>query len=64
MLVLTRNLGQTICINDDIRIRVLSISGDLVKLGITAPRNTTIHREELYIVVTSNHERKNNFVEQ
>lgn len=58
MLVITRNIGQTICINDDIRIRVLSVTGELVKLGITAPRNTTIHREELYIEVTSNHDRK------
>lgn len=57
MLILTRNIGQTICINDDITIRVLSVTGQVVKLGIAAPKNTTIHREEIYIKVKSNLER-------
>ncbi len=57
MLILTRNTGETICINDDITIRVLSVTGQVVKLGITAPKNTTIHREEIYIKVKSNLER-------
>lgn len=57
MLILTRNIGETICINDDITIRVLSVTGQVVKLGITAPKNTTIHREEIYIKVKSNLER-------
>ena len=57
MLILTRNTGETICINDDITIRVLSVTGQVVKLGITAPKNTTIHREEIYIKVKSTLER-------
>jgi len=48
MLVLTRRLGESICINDDIKIVIQSIKGHQVRVGITAPRQTVIHREEIY----------------
>ena len=48
MLVLTRRLGESICINDDIKIVIQSIKGHQVRVGITAPRETVIHREEIY----------------
>ncbi len=48
MLVLTRRLGEAITINDDIKIIVVEIDGNQVKLGIEAPRNIEIYREELY----------------
>lgn len=48
MLVLTRRLGESICINDDIRIVIQSIKGHQVRVGIAAPRDTVIHREEIY----------------
>ena len=47
MLILTRKPEQGIVINDDTIVRVLTIEGDRVKLGITAPRSVTILREEL-----------------
>ena len=51
MLVLTRKLGESIAIDDDIKIVVVQIKGRQVRLGIEAPRNTKIHREEVYIAI-------------
>jgi carbon storage regulator len=51
MLVLTRKLGESIAIDDDVKIVVLQIKGRQVRLGIEAPRNTKIHREEVYIAI-------------
>ncbi|ANU14796.1 Carbon storage regulator [Planococcus halocryophilus Or1] len=51
MLVLGRKKGETIVINDDIEITVTSIEGDMVRLGITAPKQITIHRKEVYLEI-------------
>ena len=48
MLILTRRVGETIRINDDISIQVLGICGQQVRLGITAPADVAVHREEVY----------------
>jgi carbon storage regulator len=48
MLVLTRKLNQEIIIGDDIRITVVAVGNDQVKLGITAPRSIPVHRSEIY----------------
>ena len=48
MLILTRRVGETIRINDDISIQVLSVCGLQVKLGIVAPLDVAVHREEIY----------------
>lgn len=48
MLILTRRVGETIRINDDISIQVLSVCGQQVKLGIVAPLDVAVHREEIY----------------
>jgi carbon storage regulator len=48
MLVLSRRLNETIVINDNIRVTVVEIRGDRVRLGITAPREVPVHREEVY----------------
>jgi carbon storage regulator len=48
MLVLTRKLNQEIVIGDDIRITIVAVGGDQVKLGITAPRSVPVHRLEVY----------------
>ncbi len=47
MLVLTRRIGENVIIGDNIIIRVLDIAGQ-VKLGIEAPKDITVHREEIY----------------
>ncbi len=51
MLVLTRRLKESIMIGDNIEISVLSIEGDQVKLGISAPKNVDIHRKEIYLSI-------------
>lgn len=48
MLILTRKLGEAIVINNNVNIKVLSITGNQVKLGIEAPDRVTVHREEIY----------------
>jgi len=48
MLVLTRKIGETIAIDDNIKITVVQIKGKQVRIGIDAPKETKIHREEIY----------------
>ncbi|MCP3907940.1 MAG: carbon storage regulator CsrA [Oceanicoccus sp.] len=48
MLILTRSIGQRIRISDDISITVLDVQGMQVKLGIEAPKDIEVHREEIY----------------
>ncbi|MFH1092196.1 MAG: carbon storage regulator CsrA [Pseudomonadota bacterium] len=48
LLVLTRKTGETIAIGDDIKVQVIEIKGRQVRLGIRAPAQTTVHREEIY----------------
>jgi carbon storage regulator len=51
MLVLTRKLGESIAIDDNIKITVVQIKGKQVRLGIKAPSDTKIHREEVYVAI-------------
>ena len=48
MLVLTRKPGEVLLIGEDIRVTVLSVRGNLVRVGIDAPRSVPVHREEVY----------------
>lgn len=49
MLIMTRKVGETIVINDDIELTVLGVKGNQVKIGITAPDDVSVHREEIYL---------------
>ncbi|GIN64072.1 carbon storage regulator [Robertmurraya siralis] len=51
MLVLTRKLNQAIQIGDDIEIKILSVDGEQIKIGINAPKNVEIHRKEVYLAI-------------
>lgn len=48
MLILSRKPGESIVIGEHITVKVLEVKGDSVKIGIEAPRETTVHRHEVY----------------
>ena len=48
MLVLTRKMGESIRIGDEIKVTIVEVDGNSVKIGIDAPRSVTVHREEVY----------------
>ena len=48
MLILTRKVGESICIGDDIEITTLGIKGNQVRMGISAPKSVSVHRKEIF----------------
>lgn len=48
MLILTRRVGETLVIGNEITVTVLSVKGNQVRIGINAPKTVSIHREEIY----------------
>lgn len=51
MLALTRKKGESLVINNNIEVTILEIRGDQIKLGISAPRNVSIYRKEVYLQI-------------
>jgi carbon storage regulator len=49
MLVLTRRIGEALVIGEDVNITVLGINGNQIRLGINAPKEISVHREEIYL---------------
>lgn len=58
MLILTRRVGETLRINDDIKVTVLAVAGNQVRIGIEAPKSVEVHREEIYQRIQTEKEAK------
>lgn len=56
MLVLSRKVGETICINNNITVTVVEIRGDKIRLGVDAPREVAVHRQEVADAIARNKE--------
>ncbi|MCM3261531.1 carbon storage regulator CsrA [Paenibacillus lautus] len=63
MLILSRNKGQKIMINDNIVLSVIEVNGDQVRIGIEAPANVTIYREEIYEAIKQQNQNAVEFTE-
>ena len=48
MLILTRRVGETLMVGDDVTITVLGVKGNQVRIGVSAPKDVAVHREEIY----------------
>lgn len=48
MLILTRRVGETLMIGDDVTVTVLGVKGNQVRVGVSAPKHVSVHREEIY----------------
>lgn len=48
MLILTRRVGEAVVINEEVSVRILGVKGNQVRVGIEAPKTTSVHREEIF----------------
>jgi carbon storage regulator len=56
MLILTRRVGETVMIGNDVTVTILGVKGNQVRVGINAPKNVAVHREEIYERIKREHQ--------
>lgn len=59
MLILTRRVGETLMIGDDVAVTVLGAKGNQVRIGVNAPKEVAVHREEIYNRIKQQNENNN-----
>jgi len=59
MLILSRKMGETLMIGDQIKVTVLGIKGNQVRLGVLAPKEVSVHREEIYERILAGKQKEN-----
>lgn len=59
-MILTRRLGETLIIGDDVKVTVLGVKGNQVRLGVNAPKEISVHREEIFLKIQKEKENSEN----
>ncbi|AWY01939.1 carbon storage regulator [Marinomonas primoryensis] len=58
MLILTRRVGETLMVGDEVSVTVLGVKGNQVRIGINAPKDVSVHREEIYLRIQQEQEQE------